>query len=148
MYISSRKFIITSILIILLPISAKWRLLVFGNKTKGVVVQHINTDFYNQTKGEYSLIQFETPKGKVEFVGPEDLIYPIGKEVIVYYNKKNPEKFLMFNFAGLFLTKVFLLPGLFLLFWSAFYLTMKQTYVPPKEKTKFLFSDKELNVRG
>ena len=144
MYISRKKFIFTIILIILLPISAKWRLLILGEKTTGIVVQHIKPSFYNLDKAEYSLIQFETPNGRVEFVSPEDLMYPIGRKVQIYYSKKNPEKFLMFNFAGLFLSKVFIVPGIFLIIWVAFYLAMKQTYVPPKEKSRFLFSDNEL----
>ncbi len=72
----------------------------------------------------YSVIYFKTDQGRyIEFIGPQHLIYPIGKEFTIFYDRKKPEKFLMFNFAGLVLSPKMIIPGVILIIWLAFYLS-------------------------
>jgi hypothetical protein len=127
--LNSISFLVITILFLLLPFSLNWRLLLFGNKAKGNVIKY-RTVIGTYTTVEsaanlYSVIHFETEKGEyVEFVGPENLIYPIGKDVIIFYDEDKPSKFLMFNFAGLVLTPKMVVPGVILILWLAFYLSI------------------------
>ncbi len=116
-----------------LPLSVNYRLLLFGQKTTGAVVYHTRSisgslKASHQIKSEilHSVIQFQTEGAPVEFIGPEYLNYPLGKEIIIFYNKKTPEKFVMFNFAGLVLNNKMIIPAVSLIMWFAFYFSMKE----------------------
>ena len=130
MRISKKQFYIITFLFLLLPFSVQWKLLLFGTKTTGVVIKHIYPySAYaanNESTYTYSIIRFEANNKKIEFSGPEDLKYPIGKEVKIIYNSKKPSQFVMFNFAGLFLSNKIIIPGVLLIIWFAFYLTIRQ----------------------
>jgi hypothetical protein len=140
MYISRKYFLIISLLFFLVPFSAQWRLLLFGEKTKGTVVRYVNrnsrelytTDLYTR----FSVIRFETPNRYYEITGPEDVIYPLGKTITLYYDKGNPEKIVLFSFTGLFFSNKMIVPGVLLLMWFAFYITMRQLYPHPPSINK------------
>ena len=127
MHISKKQFYIITFLFLLLPLSVQWKLLLFGTKTTGVVVRHAQTFQGNAGSANiFSIIQFQTSNGKIEFSGPEDLNYQIGKEVKILYNKNKPSQYVMLTFGGLFLSNKIIIPGIFLIIWFAFYLTIKQ----------------------
>jgi hypothetical protein len=133
MYISKKQFYIITFLFILLPFSVQWRLFVFGKKTKGVVLYHTTTNQHPQnmdpfTNSRYAIIGFTANKEQIKFKGPEDLMYPIGKEVTILYLPEKPKRFILLTFAGLILSNRMIIPGILLLCWFAFYLTTKQLF--------------------
>jgi hypothetical protein len=139
MRISKLQFYFILFLIFLLPLSSGWKLFLFGEKTIGKVVGYNpNFGLYYPTNGssKQSIIRFNTKAGIFDVAGPDDIIYPFGKELTIYYNPKNPKKNLLFNIYGLFLTQKMILPGVLLLLWVAFYLTVNQNKQKPKLKSK------------
>ncbi len=135
MRISRKKFILITLMFLLLPISANYRLLLFGIKTTGIVTKQEHDITNSRTK--YSVIHFNADSCSIDFIGPEDVVYPVGKEVTIYYNRKNPQKFIMFNFAGLVLNNKMIVPGVFLLMWFAFYLTIRNTQPKSESRSSF-----------
>jgi hypothetical protein len=130
--ISRFQFFLISVLILLLPLSSNWKLFLFGEKTKGVVVgvRHNlarGSSSYTASLETVSVIRFSVGENYYEFYGPGEVIYHEGKEITVFYNPKNPEKFLMFNFAGIFLSSKVIIPGVLFLVWVAFYLSINQS---------------------
>lgn len=148
MQISRKKFLLITLMFLLIPLSANYRLLIFGEKTKGVVTEQKRASKNAETI--YSIIHFEAEGRYIDFIGPEDVKYPVGKEVTIFYNKKNPRKFIMFNVAGLVLNNKMILPGVLLIMWFAFYLAMRETQ-PKSPQQSNLFRYKraiEQNTRG
>lgn len=130
MKISRKLFFFITILFLFLPVSVHWRLILFGKHTKGIVIseskqrlEHIDLNEYNS---KYCIIRFETDKEYIEFMGPEGINYPVGKKFLIFYSKKNPKHFLLFNFYGLFLTNKMIFPFVFFIMWIAFYLSFKE----------------------
>lgn len=132
MKISKAQFIVITALFILLPFTVHWKLLIFGEKTVATVVGHkqISTNDSTSILGssQYSIIRFEAEGEEIEFSGPSDLVYEPGTEITVYYKKGNPQKHIMFNFAGLFLDLKTVIPFVLLILWFAFYFSMRKTY--------------------
>ena len=121
-------FLIT-LLFILVPFSLHWRLFLFGNKATGKVIMYRTTLSVTQDETDpniiHSVISFSTDRGEyVEFVGPQHMVYPLGKEFLIFYNDKKPSKFVMFSFAGLILNPKMILPGVLLIIWLSFYFSL------------------------
>lgn len=125
MRITRKKFLLITLMFLLLPISANYRLIFFGSKTTGIVVEQKHA--LNNTKNTYSIIHFVADGRTIDFIGPEDVEYPVGKEVTIYFNPRNPQKFIMFNFAGLVLNNKMIIPGVLLIMWFAFYLAVRDS---------------------
>ncbi|MBN2486317.1 MAG: hypothetical protein JXB34_10120 [Bacteroidales bacterium] len=123
--ITKFRFYSIALLILLLPLSSGWRLLFFGQKTTGIVVAYDaygNIHKANVPDGIYKcLIYYKAGKKDILAKCPADITLPAGKEVTVYYNQTKPEKFLMFSFAGLFLSNKVIFPAVLLILWIAFY---------------------------
>jgi hypothetical protein len=140
MYVSKKQFYIITVLFLLVPFSVHWRLFVFGQKTTAVVLRHIapHSSFaYNsESTSKYAVIGFQADNEYIEFKGPEDLKYPIGKKITVVYNSKKPSQFVMLNFAGIVLSNKMIIPGVLLLAWFAFYITIRQMKYKPQKKSR------------
>lgn len=127
MQISRKQFILITILFLLLPVSANYRLIFFGEKTTGIVTE------LKQDRGNpeiyYSIIHFEADGQYIDFIGPENLKYPPGKEITIYYKPGKPQKFIMFNIAGLLLNNKMITPGVLLIVWFAFYFSIRESQI-------------------
>lgn len=131
MHISKTKFYIITFCFLVMPFSVNWKLLLFGTKSIGRV---IDKGFYIDREGNYyltgeyqSVVRFYVDSAVYfDFVTPENIVYPVDKEIIVFYNKNEPKDFLMFNFAGILLSEKLIIPIVIFILWIAFYLTIKQ----------------------
>lgn len=121
MYISRRMFYFVSILFLLLPFSVNWRLFVFGKQTTGFVVRVQRPIMGMQQSDSYSIIEFYTPEKTIEVFSPENVIYPVGKKLRIFYNPENPDNNILFTFTGLFFNKKAIFPFVFFMIWMAFY---------------------------
>ena len=148
MLISRKKFLIITLLFALVPFSTHWKLFLFGKKATGIVVQHkISSPLLNRTD-KFSLIEYETQKGeKILIYGPEEVEYPIGKEIGILYMESKPEKYVMLNGAGLLLTNKVILPLVALIMWIAFYLSFGQQTKSKPKKDPFLIYKKYLEEK-
>ena len=121
--ISKLKFYVILFLILLFPVSKKYRLLLFGIRTEGIAVGYGEWEMSSTIPGnfEYTLFQFQTDKGSFVIRGPENVIYELGEKARVIYNKRNPDKCMILSFAYLYSSPNALIPGIILLLWIAFY---------------------------
>ena len=126
-HLTSKTFFIVLIMILLLPISKEWKLLIFGNKVDTKVINHRTFSAKNRNSFPYdcSILEYTKNYETLNFIGPSGIVYPEGKEITVFYSKKNPEDYLVFNLAGLYLDKSRFLPYVLLLIWIAFYFSFK-----------------------
>lgn len=121
--ISKLKFYVILFLILLIPVSKKYRLLLFGIRTEGIAVGYGEEDGRSAIPDnyDYTLFQFETENGNFKIRGPENFIYEPGEKARIIYNKKNPNNCMILSFAYLYSTPNALIPGIILLLWIAFY---------------------------
>ncbi len=128
MYISGKQFIFITLLFLLLPLSSNWKLLLFGERTTGIVEQHkITSPMFNNSE-RYSIIRFQANGNDILIYGPEDLVYPIGKKIKIIYQKKDPSNYVMLTIAGLLLTNKSIIFLVLFILWLAFYLSVKEAY--------------------
>jgi hypothetical protein len=132
--ISKLKFYGILFLILLIPVSKKYRLLLFGIRVEGIAVGYGEWEMRSNIPGnyEYTLFQFQTEKGNFEIRGPENVIYELGEKARVIYNKKNPNKCMILSFAYLYSSPNALIPGIILLLWIAFY----TSFTKPEKRHK------------
>lgn len=139
MYISQKYFWGIFLLFMLIPFSTQWRLFVFGTKTTGTVIEQLtqnSPNIHNVLQGStFCQIEYTANNKNYRFNAPEDVKYDIGETVTIIYDPENPEKHLLFSFAGLVFSPRMTIPSALLLIWIAFYLTMRQQY-KLKEKKK------------
>lgn len=140
MYISKTQFYIITFLFFLLPFSMHWRLFLFGKRTTGIVIKPNITDVLTLKTDRHSIICFETPDRHIYIYGPEDVIYPVGKEIKIIYRENKPEDYVMLNAAGLLLTNKTVIPFVLLIFWVSFYVSYRQTH---KKQHKINYSEKQ-----
>jgi hypothetical protein len=121
--ISKLKFYVILILILLIPVSKKYRLLIFGTWTEGIAVGYGENEVRSTApvRFDHTLFRFETEKGSFEIQGPESIIYNLGDKTRVIYAKKNPGHCMIFSFASLYSAPNAVIPGVLLLLWIAFY---------------------------
>jgi hypothetical protein len=129
MKITRTQFILITLLFLLLPFSVQWKLLLFGGRTQATVIQENILSLPNapvEDQDVYTKIRFEANGRYFDIAGPENVKYPVGKQLTIFYNKKNPEKYVIASFSGIFLNNKTLIPLTLLLFWFAFYATVNQ----------------------
>lgn len=125
--ISSLTFVIVTLLIMVLPVSRKWRLILHGKKATGVVsvykpVVRKNADDA-KTLDYASEIRFRAGDSLHVALGPLGLKYKRGRTVGVLYDPDDPGRNCILTFTGLYLSDYSALPLLLLILWGAFYLS-------------------------
>jgi hypothetical protein len=121
--ISRFKFYIILFLILLIPVSKKYRLLLFGIRTEGIAIAYVDYPVSTALSDnyDYTLFRFHAEKEIFEIRGPENVIYKPGDRVRVIYNKSNPDQCMILSFAYLYSSPNAMIPGVLLLLWIAFY---------------------------
>lgn len=133
--VSKTKFYLILVLILLLPVSKKYKLLLFGARTEGVVVDYAELidlpgnyiDWHN-----CAIIRFDAHNETHYMRGPEDMMYKPGRKMKVIYDQKNPSKNMIPAFAYFYSMPNALIPGILLLLWIAFY----TSFAPKKSPSK------------
>lgn len=123
MRINRTRFYTITLLIVLLPIWGNWKLFLFGHIATGRVIAYEKVVTVFNSSSIYPVIQFDTSDTTLKVRGPENVKYPLEKEIKVLYNSKAPNHYIIFNLQGLFLNPKTFMSGLLLLFWIAFYLS-------------------------
>lgn len=131
MKISTSRFWIITILIILIPIYGNWKLLLNGKKADGVVVT-IEKESIGQLFSYYSIIQFKAGQETINLRGPENVEYAIGREFKVLYLPKDPNQAILMTIKGIYLNRYTAVSIVLLLLWMAFYLS----FTPKSQKRK------------
>ena len=119
---SGKRFVIITILILLIPIYANWRLLLNGEKTEGMVIK-TSRDSMGQLLSYYSIIQYEVANQKFLLRGPENIEYPNGKKFTILYHPKNPHNSTIYNIRGIYLNGYTSVSMVLFILWIAFYLS-------------------------
>lgn len=136
--ISKWAFYSICVLILALPVSRQWKLLVNGKKTTGTVT-------------DYTPVSRETPDGmvtidyvsKIEFIagdstclayGPRDYEYESGRTLRILYDPENPSNCCILSFSGFYLNNYLVLPLILLVLWAAFYLSFNKYVKPSRRK--------------
>lgn len=124
--ISRLQFWAVTLLILLLPLSSKYKLILWGEKTVGTVVDHKKVGFGRLSEYDtYSVIQFNADSKSVRMYGPENTIYELGDSITVYYDKRKPENCMILNFSYIYTGRSAIIPFVLLLVWIAFYNAFK-----------------------
>lgn len=124
--ISKLQFWAVALLILLLPLSTKYKLIIKGEKTIGQVIDHKKVESIRLSGGDtYSVIQFKADSVTVRMYGPENTIYELGDSITVYYDKENPENCMILTFAYIYTGRSAIIPLVLLLLWIAFYNAFK-----------------------
>lgn len=128
MYLKIKKstFYLINFLILLLPVSNQYKLLLFGVRTTGVAVDYeISAGSFDVTGGsaEYRSTIFEYTAGdhKYRITGPQNRIYKLGETKKIIYNKNKPGKSMMPSIAYLYSFKRIIIPVILFIVWLAFY---------------------------
>lgn len=137
--ISKLKFYVILILILLIPVSKKYRLLIFGVRTEGIAVGYGENEIRSTAPAyfDHTLFRFDTEKGSFEIRGPENIIYNLGEKARVIYDKKNPNKCMILSFAYLYSAPNAMIPGVLLLLWIAFYTSFAKPDTKHKKYRKY-----------
>lgn len=122
------------VLILLLPFSRNWKLLVFGDYTTAKVKEVKTTvDIMDKTFGgetSVSVIEYKVNGNEYKVDGPKDLKLPEGKLMPIAYNKQNPNEYLIINIRTIYLGKMVILPFVLLVLWGSFYLSIRESNRP------------------
>jgi hypothetical protein len=132
--ISKLKFYAILVLILLIPVSKKYRLLIFGVWTEGIAVGYGENEIRSASPAyfDHTLFRFETEKGSYTIRGPENIIYDLGSRTRVIYEKKDPDKCMILSFSYLYSGPNAMVPGVLLLVWIAFYTSFTRPENRPK----------------
>ncbi len=127
-YISKPYFYFILVLIILLPLSKKSHLLIYGKRTTGIVTEYGNIEgnaINERFPGPYnvSIITFKVKGSAYMLEGPLNIYYDTGKKIKVVYDKENPRNNTLLTFTSLYSGYGFILAGFILMVWMAYYLT-------------------------
>lgn len=125
--ISRLQFWLVALLILILPLSSKYKLIIWGERAVGKVVHHYKVGSGLRVGGNdvFSVIQFKTDSVTVRMYGPENTIYELGDSITVYYDKTNPENCMILTFASIYTSRSAIIPFVLLLLWIAFYNAFK-----------------------
>ena len=124
--ISRLQFWLVTLLILLLPLSSRYKLILRGEKTVGIVVDHQKVGSSRLSGSDtFSVIQFQTDSVTVRMYGPENTMYELGDSITVYYDKKRPENCMILTFGYIYTGRSAIIPFVLLLIWIAFYLAFK-----------------------
>lgn len=149
MKISGFRFILITVLILLIPIYGNWKLLLNGVKTEGVVVK-TSKDNMGQLYSIYSIIQYEVKGKHYQMKGIENVEYPTGKMFTILYHPQNPHDAILYNFKGIYFNRLTSISIILFVLWVAFYLSFSpksQNRKSEKErfKTNGKFPHRKLN---
>ena len=126
------------LLIVLLPVSRNWKLLIRGERTRGTVTQYVWRFEEGADHSRYpvraSEIEFRVDGIRHITFGPSNYEYEAGRQVPVFYNPQNPELNCVGTFSGIYLNNYLALPLLLLIFWYAFYLSFNNYRKREKKK--------------
>lgn len=116
-----------ALLILALPVSRHWRLLVTGKRAPGTVMQYSRL-WHEHWNGESTIayaseVLFQVEGEPVVTHGPLNFQYEPGRELNVVYNPKDPSRNCIMTFSGLYLTNYTALPVILFVLWGAFYLS-------------------------
>ena len=125
--ISKWTFFGVCLLILALPVSRHWKLLIKGERATGTVTKYserIMEDFTGETYLESaSKIEFRVDGVMYTTYGPKDYEYSQGRTLPVFYNRKDPTVNCVATFTGFYLNNYAVLPVILIMVWYAFYLT-------------------------
>lgn len=125
--ISKWTFLGVCLLILVLPVSRHWWLLIRGGKATGTVTQYEERAVENRFGDKYleaaSIIEFHVDGVMYKTYGPVDYEYNQGRTLPVFYNLKDPAVNCVATFTGFYLNNYAVLPVILIMVWYAFYLT-------------------------
>ena len=128
--ISKWAFYSICVLIVALPVSRQWKLLVNGSKTTGTVTDYIPV--FREIPDGMETIDYAS---KIEFIvadstclayGPRDYEYKSGRTLRILYDPENPSNCCVLTFSGFYLNNYLVLPIVLLVLWAAFYLSFNK----------------------
>ncbi|MUP38285.1 hypothetical protein [Labilibaculum euxinus] len=122
MKISGSRFLIITILILLIPIYANWKLIVYGEKTEGIVIKIVEENT-GMLLSFYSVIAYEANQKQFTLKGPENVEYPIGKKFQILHLQEDPQNAIIFSIKGFYLNKFTSTSFVLFVLWIAFYLS-------------------------
>lgn len=130
--INRNTFYITIVLIMLLPISKQWKLLLFGTRTIGVAVDYqiLNqrADMqYNSSYAKTTIFQYNVGNKNYRILGPSNSVYELGEKHKIIYDKRRPSKSMIPTIAYMYSFHRIIIPMMVLLVWIAFY----TSFTPP-----------------
>ncbi len=125
--ISKWAFYGISLLILILPVSRQWKLLVAGEKSTGTVIAY-NRLLHENRNGDVTIeyaseIHFQVEGKSVKAYGPMNLEYTPGRTLNVMYDPEDPSNNCLLTFSSLYLNNYSVLPLILLTLWGAFYLS-------------------------
>ena len=128
-HVTAKLFWFITLMILLLPITSKYRLLIWGSYTTGVVVGEENVRYFGFSvfgPDKYPVIRFTTTDGEIiQFYGPENFEYPMGSVLKVVYNPKKPTDCMVFSIGAFYTHPKAIVPGILFILWMAFYLAFR-----------------------
>ena len=136
--ISKWAFYGISVLILILPVSRQWKLLVDGEKSTGIVIAY-NRLLHENRNGDVTIeyaseIHFQVEGKSVKAYGPMNLEYTPGRTLKVMYDPEDPSSNCVLTFSGFYLNNYSVLPLILLVLWGAFYLSFNH-YIKPSKKS-------------
>ncbi|MPQ48414.1 hypothetical protein GCQ56_15525 [Marinifilum sp. N1E240] len=131
MKVSTTRFCVITILILLIPIYGNWKLLLNGEKASGIVVK-TDKERMGQLFSYYSIIKFEVDEKTYLIKGPENIELPTGKKFTILYHPKQPTDSIIFNLRGIYFNRLTAFSLVLFILWMAFYLS----FSPKSEKRK------------
>jgi hypothetical protein len=128
--ISKWAFYAICLLIILLPVSLHWRLLVNGERAEGRVTRYVSRAREigkdRVVFDRVSEIRFSVHGQEYSTYGPKNLEYKTGRVYRVAYDPADPEVNQVVSFSGFYLCDYSVLPLILLILWAAFYLSFNR----------------------
>lgn len=142
--ISKWAFVGISVLILLLPVSRHWKVLVSGDRATGTVTQLVRRIMENRPGERYpveaSEIEFLVNGSIYKTYGPSNFEYKEGRQLIIFFDRKDPSKNCVCTFTGFYLNNYVVLPIILLTVWAAFYLSFnnyrKRLKIPKSRSTR------------
>ncbi len=146
MKISGTKFILITLLIVLIPIYGNWELLLRGEKTEGVVEKTIEEDA-GMLRSFYSIITYQTNQKQYALKGPENVEYQIGKKFPILYMPDAPENSIIFSPRGIYVNRFTSAAVVLFILWMAFYLSFSPKSENRKSKKEWFKPNSCLNKK-
>lgn len=125
-------FWIVCLFILLIPFSKNWKLLAFGDYTKGEVINEkilISASEFLKDTGSTTcaVIRYRANNKNYTIDGPIDLRYPIGKKLPVIFNPKNPHDHMILNVKNIYLGEQVIIPFVLLVIWFSLFFAIRQS---------------------
>lgn len=125
--ISRWAFLGICFLILILPLSRHWKLLISGERTRGTVTAFTlrisEKQMDERILVKASEIEFEVEGITYRTYGPDDYQYKTGRSVPIFYKLDEPGVNCVATFTGFYLNNYMVLVIVLLIIWYAFYLS-------------------------